>query len=85
MYIPGQDLHIIEAKTWKGMAKMERPGEMLRRAGERRRLEAPRRAQECREEPLREPAAAPLSRHGSYSALMRSHDRVATRHIPRQG
>ena len=67
---------------------MENPALLLRRAERSRR-------QKKLPAPAILPSAAPqqtalsaghTSRHGSYTALMRSHDRVSTRHIaPRSG
>ena len=60
---------------------MENPGEMLRRAreGGKRILK-----KQDHQFPVQEalPMPPPVSRHGSYTALMRSHDRVHTRHVP---
>lgn len=54
---------------------MEKPSELIRRArANQNRKTSP----EPRMESLRQPV--PL-RHGAYSELMRSHDRVATRHV----
>ncbi|MBQ8507333.1 MAG: hypothetical protein IJ466_07900 [Clostridia bacterium] len=59
---------------------MENPGQMLYRARQaRRRKPAPQAA--YREEAAARPAPQFVPRHSSYSALMRSHDRVNTRHI----
>jgi len=70
---------------------MDNPGELIRRAGKKRKLSPPPEAG-TQPTPVQEAAPralelrpVPLSRHGSYTALMRSHDRVATRHIPKQG
>lgn len=70
---------------------MEGPGEMIDRAISRKKMgrlpggarrqaaaEAMEGAQSVQEA---QPAPKPISRHASYSALMRSHDRVHTRHI----
>ena len=64
---------------------MENPGELIRRAGNKRKLAPPR--ERMPEPPAQrvEPRPAPVSRHSSYTALMRSHDRMSTRHIPKQG
>ena len=64
---------------------MDRPGELIRRASSRegripRQTHRQRDESMCREEEL-PPAPRPVSRHSSYTALMRSHDRVHTRHI----
>ena len=68
---------------------MENPARLLQRAALNRRQKAPDPSPEPAPEP---PAPAGLSRpkhishHASYTALMRSHDRVSTRHIaPRSG
>lgn len=65
---------------------MENPAAILRRAGEQRRfrgLAAPPQPPV----PAEKPPAAPAHRssHASYTALMRSHDRMRTRHIAGQG
>ena len=66
---------------------MDRPSELIRRASRRERI--PLSMKEggsgervrCEEESWENLPPQPISRHGSYSALMRSHDRVHTRHI----
>ncbi len=64
---------------------MDRPGELIRRATGRMkgilRRELPR-SEEAAPPQENLPPPVPVSRHGSYTALMRSHDRVHTRHIP---
>ena len=67
---------------------MERPSELIRRASRRESVlpamkEGRGGERERREEEGWEnlPPPQPVSRHDSYSALMRSHDRVHTRHI----
>lgn len=63
---------------------MEGPGELIRRAAKREGRRAhPLREQKMEAPPQEEslPTPPPVSRHGSYTALMRSHDRVHTRHI----
>ena len=64
---------------------MDRPGELIRRATQKQgRISMPRAARrEARgiQEEILPPMPPPVSRHGSYTALMRSHDRVHTRHI----
>ena len=64
---------------------MENPERLIRRAAQKSRLMRPQqetqeRTQEAQEDIL--PAPPPPTRHGTYTALMRSHDRVHTRHIP---
>lgn len=66
---------------------MEGPEELIRKASERRRNAAYRPAAAREETSGQEagPPPAPVSRHSSYTALMRSHDRMRTRHIPDGG
>lgn len=54
----------------------ENPGELLRRARESARRAAPAPQPKQADE-----GQSFVPRHGAYSALMRSHDRVSTRHI----
>ena len=62
---------------------MEGPRETLRRAAENRRAQRNRSA---REEPNAQARqAAPEPHHATYTALMHSHDRMRTRHLPEQG
>ena len=62
---------------------MENPGEMLKRA---RQNQGRRAAVPEREKELPRRAAAVLkSGHSGYTALMRSHDRMRTRHIGGKG
>ena len=63
---------------------MEKPADLIRRAAMKRRL-MHRREQQDEPQPLQDAPPQPISRHASYTALMRSHDRMGTRHIPRQG
>ena len=63
---------------------MENPAKLLRRAQQNRRAPAIRPAA-AREEVQTPPSPPHQSSHASYSALMRSHDRVHTRHIGGQG
>lgn len=72
--------------------KMEGPREMIHRAALRRKagrlpVGAGRLAGLAAEagQESRQAAPKPISRHASYSALMRSHDRVHTQHIARKG
>ena len=58
------------------------PRELLRRAAENRRRRPP---QPAREEPLPPRPAAVQPHHSTYTALMHSHDRMRTRHLPGQG
>lgn len=61
---------------------MENPGELIRRAREKRKYihrEAERESPP--EEEKLPPMPPPLFRHSNYTALMRSHDRVHTRHV----
>ena len=58
---------------------MENPGELLRRARNRVRRKAVPERREAAESVQSAPQF--VSRHASYSALMRSHDRVHTRHL----
>ena len=62
---------------------MERPGELLRRARESRRA-APYVRAEAEPAPPRVRSEIPGG-HSSYTALMRSHDRVRTQHLTVQG
>ena len=58
------------------------PSRLIRRAEERRRFR--RMHAHCNEETQEQltPIARPLStNHASYSRLMRSHDRIRTRHL----
>ena len=67
---------------------MENPASLVQRAALNRRQKAAVPTAPIREEPQGDRAPAPVhtSSHASYTALMRSHDRVATRHIaPRAG
>lgn len=67
---------------------MENPACLLRRAERsRRQKNMPAPPAEMERMPEKPPAAPKhTSSHASYTALMRSHDRVATRHIvPRGG
>ena len=58
---------------------MEGPGELIRRARERKEAKRMPEQQPRMPEPPQLPPFVP--RHSSYSALMRSHDRVNTRHL----
>ena len=60
---------------------MTGPRELLRRAAENRRRQPERPA---REEPLLPHRETVQSHHANYTALMHSHDRVRTRHLPGQ-
>lgn len=62
---------------------MEGPGGMIDRAVRRKKMgRLPGGGMRGREPAAElQPAPKPISRHASYSALMRSHDRVHTRHI----
>ena len=65
---------------------MENPASLLRRAREQKRFRgaaAPPEAPVQRQKPPEAPAHQ--SSHASYTALMRSHDRMRTRHIAGQG
>ena len=64
--------------------EMERIGDMLARALENQRKQAAR-ATAARRNALPQAQSAPASSHASYTALMRSHDRVHTRHIAGKG
>ena len=62
---------------------MDGPGKLIRKAVQRAHsipVEKPAHAQEQWEQAAEYPPP-PVSRHGSYTALMRSHDRVHTRHL----
>ncbi len=66
---------------------MEGPGEMIHRAALRRkagRLPGGAGRQAGLAAEAGQAAPRPISRHASYSALMRSHDRVHTQHIARR-
>lgn len=70
---------------------MENPGEIMRRALERRRAARPTpalrpdRAEPAEPQQQAQPAEPRhRSSHASYTALMRSHDRMRTRHISKQ-
>lgn len=63
---------------------MAYPGELIRRARQSRQQARPAVRQELQAPEARREATAPQawqSRHGTYDRLMRSHDRVHTRHI----
>lgn len=68
---------------------MENPASMVRRAAlSRRRRNLPAAPVPASAQPPQpSPPAAPrhTSSHASYTALMRSHDRVSTRHIAPRG
>ena len=66
----------------KGGKNMMGPRELLRCAAENRRNQPPR---PPREELLPVRPAAVQSHHATYTALMHSHDRMRTRHLPGQG
>lgn len=63
---------------------MDRIGDMLARALENQRKQAAR-AAAVQTKALARTQSAPASSHASYTALMRSHDRVHTRHIAGKG
>ena len=63
---------------------MDRIGDMLARALENQRKQAAR-ATAAQTNALPQAQSAPASIHASYTALMRSHDRVHTRHIAGKG
>ena len=60
---------------------MTGPRELRRRAAQNRRRLPPQTPRA--EEPPRQTAAQ--SNHANYTALMHSHDRMRTRHLPGQG
>ena len=60
---------------------MAGPRELLRRAAQNRRRALPHPGKE--ERPAPRPALQP--HHATYTALMHSHDRMRTRHLPGQG
>jgi len=66
---------------------MENPGSLLRRARNSRHFKAVPNPPEMQESEVKTPIAQPVHRssHASYTALMRSHDRMRTRHIGGQG
>ena len=66
---------------------MENPGSLLQRARSIRRFKAPANPPQMQNREAHAPEAAPVHRssHASYTALMRSHDRVHTRHIAVKG
>ena len=61
---------------------MTGPRELLRRAAENRRR---RPEQSMREETPAPRPTAVQSNHANYTALMHSHDRMRTRHLPEKG
>ena len=64
---------------------MDYPAKLVHRAALNRRQKASAQAPAPPEIPA-VPAPKHISHHSSYTALMRSHDRVSTRHIaPRSG
>lgn len=63
---------------------MENPGDLIRRARANRQRRAIYIAPPQAAENAPRPPQPPL-RRGSYTALMRSHDRVHTRHLGGQG
>lgn len=66
---------------------MDGPRGMLRRAAENRRTAPVRPAMPEAESRVSAEPPRPQARehHGDYEALMRSHDRLRTRHLPVQG
>lgn len=63
---------------------MDGPGKLIQRAARRARsmpVEKQAHAGELGERTAESLPPPPVSRHGSYTALMRSHDRVHTRHL----
>lgn len=62
---------------------MENPGDLLRRAQRSRRFRIA--SKPSVEQEKTEAAPVHRSSHASYTALMRSHDRMRTRHITGQG
>ena len=63
---------------------MENPGSLIHRARQKIRIKPAPQPTSLQPEPQPEASQeAPqfVSRHASYSALMRSHDRISTRHI----
>lgn len=66
---------------------MENPGSLLQRARNNRRFRAVSNSFQMREPEKKAPVSEPVHRssHASYTALMRSHDRMRTRHIGGQG
>lgn len=66
---------------------MENPGTLLQRARLNRRFRMMSCPPDVRDHMENKPAPEPVHRssHASYSALMRSHDRMRTRHINGQG
>ncbi len=65
---------------------MDGPRDLLRRAANSRRRAsaAPEAAVPTATEPVALPRAAVHEGHATYTALMRSHDRLRTRHLPVQ-
>ena len=59
---------------------MENNAELLRRARRKRQLRRQADNEQARPEPVESHAPAHVSRHASYTALMRSHDRMRSRH-----
>ena len=64
---------------------MENPGEMLRRARQNKRKPAVKPVRETAVPEKEHSVRIPHSGHSGYSALMRSHDRMGTRHIGGKG
>lgn len=64
---------------------MENPGAILQRAQQNRRHNTPPPQSVQQPEPTHKPALAYKSGHANYNALMRSHDRMNSRHISPQG
>ena len=61
---------------------MTGPRELLRRAAQKRHNLPPRPVREEHPQPV---PVAVQSHHATYTALMHSHDRMRTRHLPGQG
>ena len=66
---------------------MENSGRLLQRARSEKHLRSSFKPMEIQKNGESEPPVQPIQRtsHASYTALMRSHDRMRTRHIAGQG
>ena len=75
-------MHTIKQNSGEVAAKMENPGQLIRRAMLNRGMKGKQSSENAQPvTPDRPPQPQHKSSHSSYSALMRSHDRVRTRHL----